>query len=170
MQIKISYEPTAQELATASSLFIEKKPFMIISIGFLNAFAYFILIIIVLKGILVKHILPNELLAGVGACVWLFGRRPFNEWLLLQRMKRSLLLNSTITVDVSLNGIAWSGKRVVTASLKWNEFSYMIETKNGFILPIGGSQFLWLPFRGFSSPSDIDSFKQSIQEHKIKIR
>lgn len=167
MQISIHYEPTAKELANASSLFIEKKPFMRYSIGFINGFAYIILSIILLKALFVHALLPNEILAGIGACLWIFGRRPFNEWLLLQRMKRSLLLNTCITIDVSLNGITWSGKRIVTASLKWNEFSYALEAKNGFVIPTSGPQFLWLPFRGFSSSDNLNAFRQTLNQHKI---
>lgn len=170
MQISVSYELTAKELARASALFIEKKPFMRYSIGFLNGFACVILAILLLKALFIHNMLPNEILAGIGACAWLFGRRPFSEWLLLQRMKRSLLLNTHVTVDVSLNGISWSGKRIVTASLKWNDFSYALEAQNGFVLPTGRSQFLWIPFRGFSSSTDLERFRETLNEHKIVLQ
>lgn len=169
MNISVSYEPSAKELANASALFVEKKPFMRYSIGFLNGFAWVILAIIVVKALFVHSFLPNELLACFGACLWLFGRRPFNNWLLLQRMKRSLLINTQVNINISLNGVSWSGKRIVTASLRWNDFSYAFEAKNGFVIPAGGSQFLWVPFRGFAASTDINAFRETLQEHNIAL-
>ena len=170
MKINIRYQPTAQELAKASSLYIEKKPFMYYAILVINGFAYLILLIMILKAVLISALMPNEWLAGVSACLWIFGRKPFNEWLLFQRMKRSQLLDTTLSIDISLNGIAWTGPRVVPGSLKWNEIRYILEAKNGFVLPIGGSQFLWLPFRGFSESAEIEALKQALTEHHIKLR
>lgn len=170
MLIKVTYEPTAKELANASSLFIEKKPFMLFAIGFLNVFAGIILLIIVFKLVVVKMLLPSEWLALLGASLWLFVRRPFNEWLLRLRMKNSFLLGYPLTVEITLNGIAWSGKRVRTESMGWEVVKYVMEAKNGFLLPNAVTKFLWLPFRGFESDDQIDAFRTFVTERKIPHR
>src|SRR5690349_615491 len=108
MNLKITYQPTARELAKASSLFIEKKPFLLFIIGILNIFMGLFLLLFVLAQILTGFHLSYAL-ATLACGLWLFGRRPFNEWLLHLRMKRSLVLEKPITIDVSANGIVWEG-------------------------------------------------------------
>lgn len=170
MNIKLTYEPNAKELARASALFIEKKPFMLYTIGFINIFSWLILLILVLKLFVIKSILPNEALAGIGACLWIFARRSFSQWLLYTRMKNSFLLNASLTIEISLNGLAWSGQRIRSESLKWQDVKFALETKNGFILPSANTQFLWLPFRGFSSTAEVDAFREMLIDKKIVLR
>lgn len=170
MQISITYEPTAKELVKASSLFIEKKPFMFYSIGFINIFAWFILAILILKLVVAKTLTPNEGLASVTACVWLFARRRVSEAILNSKMKGSFILNNPLTIDISLNGLAWYGKRIRSESMKWSDITFAFEAKNGFIIPNAFSRFLWLPFRGFQSPDEINAFRQMLVDRNIAIK
>jgi hypothetical protein len=170
MQINITYEPTAKELVKASSLFIEKKPFMFYSIGFINIFAWFILAILILKLLVEKTLTPNEGLASVTACVWLFARRPVSEAILNAKMKGSFILNNPLTIDISLNGLAWHGKRIRSESIKWTDITFAFEAKNGFIIPNAFSRFLWLPFRGFQSADEINAFRQMLVDRNIDIK
>lgn len=170
MQISITYEPNAKELAKASALFIEKKTLMLYTIGFINVFAWLILLLLILKLFVVKSLVPNESLAGISACLWLFGRRPFTDWLLQTRMKNTFLLNSPLTIDVSLNGLAWHGKQIRSESMKWTDIKFAFESKNGFVLPNAFSRFLWLPFRGFKSQDEINALRQMLLDNNIVLK
>lgn len=166
MNIKIEYVPTAKELVRASSLFAEKKPFLLYAVGFLNIFSGLFLFIFVLKLIMVG-LLPNEWLAAIGCALWLFGRRPFNEWLLYQKMKRSIVLSKPITIEISRNGVVWSGKGLRQGNMSWDQIKYVMEAKNGFVFPNTFTRFLWLPFRGFKSPEEIEELKKLFIEKKL---
>lgn len=168
MNITIEYEPTAKELANASSLFIEKKPFLLYTVGFINLIAGFVLFIMILKLIMIG-LLPNEWLATFGALLWLFGRKPFNEWLLFRRMKQSPVVGRPLKVELSRNGIVWSGKGLIPGHMPWEYIKYIIEAQNGFLVPNNLTQFLWLPSRGFSS-TDIDEFKKLLLEKGVVLR
>lgn len=170
MKISITYEPTAKELVKASSLFIEKKPFMFYTIGFINIFAWLIFAILIVKLIVVKTLTPTEGLASVSACAWLFGRRVVSEAILNSRMKSSFILNTPLTIDISLNGLAWHGKRIRSESMKWSDITFAFEAKNGFVIPNAFSKFLWLPFRGFQSSEDINAFRQMLVDRNIAIK
>ncbi len=148
MDIHIQYQPSARELAKASSLFIEKKPLFLYGVGFLNLFIILLLVIMLLK-LIVMGLNWNEGIASLGAAVWLFGRRPFNEWLLLKRMQSSKVVEKPISIDISLNGIVWSGKGLSPGNISWSQIKYVMAAKNGFVIPNAFTRFLWLPFRGF---------------------
>ena len=169
LTIHIEYEPTAQELANASILLIEKKPLMLITMGLINLLTGVLLFIMVLKLCLLGLNL-NEGLVTFTLAAWLFGRRPFSRWLLHYRMKRVRALNKPIAVEISPNGITWQGKGIIPGSLAWEQVKYLLEAKNGFILPQALNRFLWLPFRGFPSPTAIESFKRLIKEKRITHR
>lgn len=167
MYIRIHYEPSLQELARASSLFIEKKPFIFLTVGFINLIAGLFTLILIFK-LYLQGLLANEWLALVGAMLWLWGRRPFSQWLLQRRMKHSRVLHKPITIEISLNGISWSGKGLLAGNIAWQDIKYLLETKNGFIIPNRFSKFLWVPFRGFKSTEHIQQFQSLISEKKIK--
>lgn len=169
MDIKIQYQATAKELTRASILFAEKKPFLLYSIGILNLLMGFFLVIFVLKFIL-SHLTYNELIAALICAAWIFGRRPINEWYLYYKMKHSKVLEKPILIEVSLNGIVWSGKGLRFGHMNWNEIKYVLETENGFIIPNAFTRFLWLPYRGFKSPSDIQTLKDFILDKRIVYR
>lgn len=167
MNIKIEYVPTAKELAKASSLFAEKKPFFLFAVGFINIFTGIFLAIFIIKLIVFKGLLINELIAMLVCILWLFCRRPFNEWLLYQRMKNSIVLAKPITVEVSRNGVVWSGKGLRQGNMTWDQINFVLEAKNGFVIPNSFTKFLWLPFRGFESPQNIEELRKLIIERKI---
>ena len=167
MNIKIEYQPNAKELTKASSLFAEKKPFLLYTVGFINIFAAIFLVIFFVTLVMFKGLLPNQWLAAAICFLWLFGRRPFNEWLLYQRMKRSLVLSKPITIEISLNGIVWSGKGLRQGHMTWDQVKYVLEAKNGFVFPNTFTTFLWLPFRAFNSPQDIQDLRKVIIERQI---
>ncbi len=170
MEIKVTYQPTAQELMKASSLFIEKKPFFLILIGIMNVFATVVFVLMCLKLATIRTLHPEEWMAGLTALVWIFGRRPANEWLILQRLKNNKILQLPIQVSLSLNGIAWEGKGLTPGHMSWNDVRYVFEAKNGLIIPNAGARYLWLPYRGFSSENDINALKQLITDRKIIVR
>lgn len=169
MNITIEYEPSATELAKASSLFVEKKPFLLYIVGFVNIIAGLISAVLIFK-LFKMGLLPNEWLALLCACLWLFARRPFNEWLLLKRMKNSPVIGKTITVELSLNGIVWSGKGLIPGHMSWDQIKYVIEVQNGFLIPNNLTQFLWLPFRGFSSADKIEELKNFLNQKQVVLR
>jgi hypothetical protein len=168
MNIIIEYEPTAVELAKASSLFVEKKPFLLYTVGFINIVAGLILVILILK-LLSMGLLPNEWLAAIGAILWLFARKPFNEWLLLKRMKQSLVVGKPLKVELSRNGVVWSGKGLIPGHMPWEQIKYILEAQNGFLLPNNLTQFLWLPIRGFSA-ENLSQFKELLIEKNVVLR
>lgn len=170
MKISITYEPNAKELANASFLFIENRPFIRFTIGFINIFAYLILFILLFELYHNHEWLPNEALAFAGVLFWLWIRRPLTRLILRLRMKSYYLLNMPLTIDVSLNGIAWSGKRVKSESLTWDQVKSVLESKNGFVIPNAFSKFLWIPFRGFQSQQDIEAFRQMLRDKSVAIK
>lgn len=169
MLIKVEYQPEAKELTRASLIFAEKKPFLLYTVGFLNLFTGLFLIVFVAK-LFVAGLTLQELVAGLVCLSWLFGRRPLTEWLLHSKMKSSKVLEKPITVEMSLNGIVWSGKSLRLGHMSWSDLKYVLETQNGFIFPNAFTRFLWLPYRGFQSPHDIQALKDLILERKIVYR
>lgn len=169
MLIKVEYQPNAKELTRASLLFAEKKPFLLYTVGFLNLFTGLFLIIFIIK-LFVAGLTKHELIASLICAMWIFGRRPLNEWLLYYKMKNSKVLEKPITVEMSLNGIVWSGKGLRFGHMNWTELKYVIEAQNGFILPNTFTRFLWLPYHGFQSPQDIQTLKDFILERQIVYR
>ncbi len=166
MNIKIEYEPTAHELTKASSLYAEKKPLLMFAIGFINIGMGLLFAIFLLK-LVILGLTPQDWLALSICALWLFGRRPFNEWLLYQRMKRSLVLSRPIIIEISRNGIVWSGKGLRQGHMTWEQVKYILEASNGFVLPNTFTRFLWLPFRGFSSPEELQAMRDIIVEKHI---
>lgn len=166
MEIHTSYQPTIKELVKAGSLFIEKKPFFLLTIQIMNVFAIVILALIILK--LFKFgLTPEEWMAMITGLAWLFGRRPFNEWLLFQRMKSNKVLEYPIKVVISLNGLMWEGKGLATGHMPWEQIRYIMEAKNGFLIPNVSTRYLWLPFRSFKSSDDLSEFRSLLNEKKI---
>jgi|GEM_PF-2690334 len=166
MEIRTSYQPTAKELTKAGSLFIEKKPFFLITIQVMNVFAVFIFALLLLK-LFKVGLAPEEWLAGVTGLLWLFGRRPFNEWLLMQRIKGNKILELPIQIVFSLNGITWEGKGLAPGHMPWDHMRYIMETKNGLLFPNASTRYLWLPYRAFKSSNDLNALQSIIDEKKI---
>lgn len=168
MHIKVEYQATLKELSRASLLFAEKKLFMRYAVLLLNilvgGFALIFLLYLLLIGFAV-----NILLAGLVCLIWLIGRRPFYGWLLYQNIKRSPVIEKIITIELSLNGIVWSGKGLKVGNLPWMSLKYALEAQNGFVLPNNFTTFLWLPFRGFASPEAIEDFRALLAEKKISL-
>lgn len=169
MNIHLSYEPTAVELTQASIIYLEKKPLVRIVFRIVNIFSIIVLALLVLKIMLTKTVTSDEGLAAMGAFSWLFGRSPLIRTLFLTRLKRSPLTRTMLRIDISLNGIAWSGTHVKNDGLQWNALRYILETPEGFILPYTPSQFLWLPFRGFTSTESIQEFRTFAQSRHIAL-
>jgi len=168
MDIRITYTPTAQELVKASSLFVEKKPLFKYAVGFFNILVALFLTIMLLKLFKLGLNIHESIAFVIGAC-WLFGRRPFNEWLLMKRMQRSKVVNKPIEVSISLNGIAWAGKGIAPGSMTWDQVKNIMEAKNGFLLPNSLTRFLWLPFRGFESELQINELRKALEAKNIKL-
>lgn len=166
MNIKIEYQPTAKELAKASSLYVEKKPFLLFTIGIINIFMGILFALFVLKLVFIK-LTPQDWAATFVCALWLFFRRPFNEWLLYQRMKKSLVISKPIIIEISMNGIVWSGKGLRQGHMTWDDIKYVLEAENGFVFPNTFTRFLWLPFRGFASPEDLQALRDTIVEKQI---
>ncbi len=166
MEIHVNYQPTAKELMKASSLFVEKKPFFLLIIRAMNVFATIIVLLMIVK-VTQFGITPEETMAGMTALLWLFARRPLNEWLLTQRLKKSKILDVPINVTLSLNGITWAGKGLAPGNMPWEHIRYVFEAKNGIIIPNAATRFLWLPFRGFKSPQQITELQQLFDDKKI---
>ena len=169
MDISVTYQPTAKELANASSLFIEKKPFLRLVVTIVNVMAGLLVIIMVTK-LFVMGLIIQEWGVLFGSLVWIFGRRPFNEWLLYKKMLRSGIMDKPLTIDFSLNGIVWSGEALKNGQLSWAQVKYVMLAQNGFVLPHSSTRFLWAPFRAFKNPNEVEVLKSMIQEQHIQIR
>jgi len=166
MEIHVTYKPTAQELMKASSIYVEKKPFFLLLITLMNIFAAFILIVILFK--LFKFGLhPEEWMGGLMAILWLFGRRRFNEWLILKRLEDSKILELPLNVTLTLNGIMWEGKGLAPGHMAWKDIAYVFEVKNGLVVPNASTRYLWLPYRGFKSPQEIAELLALFDQQKI---
>lgn len=170
MDIRIHYEPNAEELVRTSSLFLEKKPIFFYGIGFLNIAMFLLLAIMFAKLVSPLRLNMNEWIVSIVCIFWLFGRKRFNEWLLYRKMLRARIVGKPITIDISYNGIIWSGKGLSPGDMTWEQVKYVFEVQNGFIFPDTFTRFLWVPFRGFESPADIDTLKHCLADKKIKIR
>ena len=170
MKIHIEYEPTPQELGNASALFVEKKPFLLLLVILSNILVGFVVIsIAALFFLKLSLTLAQWISLGVGL-LWLFGRPYFHKWLLHRRMKNSLVIGKPISIEMTLNGIVWSGKGLRPGAMQWEHIKYIIEVKNGYILPNSFTRFLWIPFRGFESPAFIDTFRKFIIEKRIVLK
>ncbi|MBS0286574.1 MAG: YcxB family protein [Proteobacteria bacterium] len=169
MNIKIEYEPTAHELAKASSLFAEKKPLLLYTVGLVNIFMAVLFVIFFLKVLFLPTTLQDLLPLGLCA-IWLFGRRPFNEWLLYRRMKKSLVIGKPMIIEISRNGIVWSGKGLRQGQMTWDQIKYILEAQNGFVFPNTFTRFLWVPFRGFNTPDDLQNLRDLIVEKQVVLR
>ena len=169
MNITIFYQPNALELAKASSLFIEKKPLLYFMIGFLNIATALFLLIFIIK-LVVMGLTLQESIAALVFGLWLFGRKPFHQWLLYLRMKASPVIHHPIKIEISRNGIVWSGKGLRSGNIRWEEIKMLIEVQNGFLLPNTFIKFLWLPFRGFQAPAQLQDFRTLIKEKQILIK
>lgn len=169
MNIKIEYEPTAKELTKASSLFAEKKPLLLYTVGLVNIFMAVLFVIFFLKVLFLPSNM-QDLIPLFICAVWLFGRRPFNEWLLYRRMKKSIVLSKPITIEISRNGVVWSGKGLRQGNMTWDQIKYVMEAQNGFVFPNTFTRFLWVPFRGFASPDDLQNLRDLIVEKQVVLR
>lgn len=167
MDIKVSYQPTAKELMKASSIYVEKKPFFLLLITLMNAFAVFIFVVICFKLFKVGALLPEEWMGACMALIWLFARRPLNEWLLLKRLEDSKILEVPIEVTLTLNGIMWAGKGLAPGHMPWKDIPYVFEVKNGLVVPNASTRYLWLPYRGFKTTQDVTELLALFDEKKI---
>jgi hypothetical protein len=169
MNITATYKPTALELAHASSLFIEKKPFLRFAVGLINLFAGILVVIFVTK-LFYMGISLQEWSALVIGLLWIFGRRPFNEWLLYRKMCKSMVLDKQMTIAFSRNGIIWSGEALKNGQMSWAQIKYIMIAQNGMILPQTATRFLWVPFRAFDHPDDIEFLRAFAEERHIHLR
>lgn len=169
MNMKIEYQANAQELSRASSLYMENQPFLRVTILFMN-FAVSIMLILVLCKIAFIGFNINDVVALIGGSLWLFARRPINDWILLRRMRKSPIIDKAMTIEISLNGIVWEGKGLIPGKISWDQVKAVLETQNGFILYNTFTRFLWVPFRGFQSSEQIEALQALIREKKITHR
>ena len=170
MNIRIEYQPNAKELARASALFIEKKPVIMFGVAIMNIVTGIVVALLLGVFFMQHHLDLNQSMAVVLGSLWLFGRKPFHEWLLRRKMQGAKILQMPITINVSLNGITWSGKGLKNGNMSWDQVHSILQAKNGFVMPNTFTRFLWLPFRGFQSPEQIEDFKALIKEKKIVYR
>lgn len=169
MNIELTYEPTVDELTKASSLFIEKKPFLKVAVMVMNVVAIILILLTIAKFWLLS-LTAQDASTVIIALLWIFGRKPFNEWLLRRKMKKSLVVNKPITIALSNNGIVWKGETLKSGNLNWAHVAYLIEAKNGFILPYSGTKFLWIPFRAFKDNHAAEDIRSFLNERHITLR
>lgn len=169
MNIKIQYTIDEVSLARASFFFSEKKPFVLYTIGFFNIIAYLFAAIMLAKGILLNLNLQELTLLAI-MIIWLFARKPFARWVFKRKMKKLNTIGKTMTIEISRNGIMWSGEGIKTGHLAWQYISYILEIKNGFIIPYSVNRFLWLPHTGFKSKLQIEKIKTLIIDKHVPLR
>ncbi|MCS5707406.1 hypothetical protein CC99x_000665 [Candidatus Berkiella cookevillensis] len=169
MNIKIQYIIDGLSLARASFIFSEKKPFILYSIGFFNIIAALFSVIMITKGLLL-NLTQQELILLIVMLLWLFARKPLVRWIFKRKMKKINTIGKTMVIEISRNGIMWSGEGIKTGHLAWQYISYILEIKNGFIIPYSVNRFLWLPNTGFKSKLQIEKIKTLIIEKHVPLR
>tara|TARA_R110002110_G_scaffold65206_4_gene179939 strand:+ start:19634 stop:20143 length:510 start_codon:yes stop_codon:yes gene_type:complete len=160
----------AQSLANASLIFTEKKPLLLFAIGTFNIIAILFSGIMLTKLAMLRELNLSEVGILVFFCAWLFLRKPFSRWLYLRRIKRSTIIGKTMNIEVSRNGIIWSGEGLKTNHLAWKHIRYILEIKNGFIIPFSMVRFIWVPHTGFKSKLQIDKIKTLIVDKRVPLR
>jgi len=167
--IKISYVSDAESIGRASALFTDNKPLFKITVLLLNILAVFLSFILVLK-IIVDGVAFADIPIIIGCVAWLSLRKRLNCWIFTKKVANSPIINKRIDITISLNGVVWSGEKLLSGKLSWQDISYSIEAQNGFILPYSFSKFLWLPFSGFERESNLNKFREILQSKKIKLK
>jgi len=169
MNITVRYEMEAHTLANASLIFTEKKPLLMFAIGGFNIIAILFSGIMLTKLVLLGLSL-NEWSILIFFCMWLFLRKPFSKWLYLRRMKKSPIIGKVMNIEISRNGIIWSGEGLKTDHLAWQHIRYIMELKNGFLIPYSIVRFIWVPYAGFKSKLQIDKIKTLIVDKRVPLR
>jgi hypothetical protein len=170
MLITNEYTPDPEEFAKASFIFLEKKPILAIMIGVLNIFAVLLFFLIATKIAITISATVQESFALLFSAFWIFGRKPLNLWLFKRRMQASLSLKSPIKIEISLNGIAWNGQKLRPGSISWRDLKWVMQVKNGYIIPNHMTRFLWIPNHGFTSQHDSIEFNKLLIEKQIPLR
>lgn len=170
MHIVNEYTPDPQELSKASLIYLEKKPLLQIIIFIVNLFAILFFLLICVKIAITLSIAWQEIIALLFTGFWIFGRKPFNLWLFKRRMNESVSLKSPIKIEITLNGIAWSGQRLKKGSIPYDDLKWVLRVKNGFIIPSHISRFLWLPDHGFKDHTNEKQFFEFLVEKNIPLR
>lgn len=169
MNLNVQYKMDAPSLANASFIFTEKKPLLLIAMGAFNFFAFLFFGIMVIK-LFMLGLNLNEALVLFVFFMWLFFRKPFTKWIYLRRVNKSNIVGKTIQIEISRNGIIWAGEGLKTDHLAWQHIRYILELKNGFIVPYSMTRFIWVPNAGFKSKLQIEKFKNLIIEKKVPLR
>lgn len=169
MILNCEYKMDALPLANASFVFTEKKPLLMFAMGAFNIFAVFLFGIMFIK-LVMMGLNPNEWIILLLFGAWLFLRKPIAKKVYLRRVKKSNLVDKTIHIEISRNGIVWSGEGLKTNHIAWKHIQYALELKNGYIIPFSMVRFIWIPNAGFKSKLQIDKFKNLIIDKQVPIR
>lgn len=169
MTLSFSYLTEPKEFAHASFIFIETKPVLKFLVLLVNIAVIFILLLLGVKGYKVG-LEPQEWFMTVMILLWLFARRRFNRWIFIKKFNKQLFSQQTLNLDFSRNGLIWFGEKFTKGEAHWGQIKYVLQVKNGFILPISPTQFLWLPERVFESAVQKQSLIDLLTEMNIKIK
>ena len=170
MQIINEYTPNAHQLAHAGSLYFEKLPLMIVIITFMNMFAIVLALLLLVKFLFTWQFTWQEILATMFLLFWIFGRKKANLKLLERRINQSPMMASPIHIDINYNGVRWSGKKLRPDSIAWKDIKWIIQCKNGYIIPNRLTRFLWVPNSGFAERTGAKDLLALIQEKRVPLR
>lgn len=169
MNIKIQYLIDAKTMAKASFIYSEKKPVVMYGVGFINILAGLLFSIMLVKLPMLGLILQEWIIMLLMAA-WLFGRKPLIRAMFRRKMKKLNTVDKDMVIEISRNGIIWSGEGIKTGHLSWQHVAYILELKNGFIIPYSLNRFLWVPFTGFKSKLQIQKIKTLIEDKHVPLR
>lgn len=169
MNLSFSYLTEPKEFAEASLIFVETKPVLKFLLLLMNIAIFCLLILITFKGYKVG-LEPQEWSMILMIVLWLFGRKKFNRWVFFKKFNKQTFDKQTLNLNFSRNGLIWSGEKFAKGEVNWSQIKYVIELKNGFILPVSGTQFLWLPERVFEPVEQKQSLIDLIREMNVPIK
>ncbi len=169
MNLSFSYLTDPKEFAHASFIFIETKPVLKFLVLLVNIAVVFILILLSIKGYKVG-LEPQEWFMAGMIILWLFFRRKFNRWIFLKKFNKQIFSQQTLNLNFSRNGVIWFGEKFTKGEAHWTQIKYVLQVKNGFILAISPTQFLWLPERVFEAAQQKQTLIDLMNEMNVKIK
>lgn len=151
-------------------VFMERKPLLRLSVTFFNVLTSLFALIMIAKAWLLKTVTWQEAGMVLFCLLWLFGRKPFTQMMLIRKMRNQTRHNNPLELSISKNGIVWTGKGIRQGSVSWQHIKKIYVLRNGYIVPCHLAKFLWIPLKEFHSKEDRKLFENYCAELNIKLK
>ena len=166
--INLSFTPKPRALIKASFLLIEQQFFLKYTVLLLNLMTGLLISIYLLK-LFIQGLIFKEILLFTFSCLWIFLRKPLNLKILKYNTLNHPSLRCKLNIQLSKNGIIWSGKKIKKGQLDWRQVTKIYQTKVEYILPLAGNRVLWIPKYAFND-SELAEFQMLLKHAMIKIK